>query len=63
MAQVVSRRPLAAEVRVRARPVYVGFVADKVALGWDFLRVLRVSHVRIIPRSISIIIYHFWHEK
>jgi hypothetical protein len=35
MAQVVSRRPLTAEARVRAR-IDVGFVVDKVALGQVF---------------------------
>jgi len=44
MAQVVSRRPLTTEARVRAR---VGFVVDKVALGQVFLRVLRFSPVSI----------------
>jgi hypothetical protein len=41
MAQVVSRRPLTAETRVRAGSIHVGFVVDKVALGQVFLRVLR----------------------
>jgi hypothetical protein len=38
--------------------VHMGFVADKVALGQIFLRVLRFSFVNIIPPSFSIIIYH-----
>jgi hypothetical protein len=50
MTQVVSRRPLTADVRVRAR---VEFVVDKVVLGQVFLRVLRVSPVNIIPPSLS----------
>jgi hypothetical protein len=33
MAQAVSRRPLTAAVRVRARVNQVGFVVEKVALG------------------------------
>jgi hypothetical protein len=33
MAQAVSRRPLIAAARVRARVNPVGFVVDKVALG------------------------------
>jgi hypothetical protein len=33
MAQVVSRRPLATEDRVRARVIPCGFVVDKVAVG------------------------------
>jgi hypothetical protein len=43
MVQAVSRRPLAAEARVRVR------VVDKVELGQIFLRVIRVSPVSIIP--------------
>jgi hypothetical protein len=54
MAQVVSRRPLTAEARVRALgSIHVGFVVDKVALGQVFLRVLRFSPVDIIPPSLS----------
>jgi hypothetical protein len=45
MAQVVSRRPLTAEARVRAGSIHVGFVVDKVALGQVFLRFLRFSPV------------------
>jgi hypothetical protein len=40
MAQAVSRRPLTAEPRVRDRPVHVGFMVDRVALGQVCLRVL-----------------------
>jgi hypothetical protein len=36
------------------RAVHVGFVVDKVALGRVFLRVLRVSHVSIIPPLLHI---------
>jgi hypothetical protein len=36
MAQVVSRRSLTAEARVRARAIHVGFVVDKVALEQVF---------------------------
>jgi hypothetical protein len=52
MSQVVSRRPLTAEARVRGS-IHVGFVVDKVALGQVFLRVLRVSPANIIPPSLS----------
>jgi hypothetical protein len=45
MAQVVSHRSLTAE----ARSDHVGFVADNVALGQVFLRVLLFSPVSIIP--------------
>jgi hypothetical protein len=45
MAQAVSRRPLTAEARVRAR---VGFVVVIVAVG-HFPRVLRFFPVNIIP--------------
>jgi hypothetical protein len=53
MAQVVSRRPLTAEARVRARVNPWGFAVDKVALGQVSLRVLRFSPVNIIPPSLS----------
>jgi hypothetical protein len=53
MAQVVSRRPLTAEARVRSRSIHVWFVVDKVALGEVFLRVIRFSPVNIIPPSLS----------
>jgi hypothetical protein len=43
MAQVVSRRPLTAEVRVRALSIHVGFVVDNVAVVQAFLRVLTFS--------------------
>jgi hypothetical protein len=33
MVQVVSRRPLTAEARVRTGSIHVGSVVDKVALG------------------------------
>jgi hypothetical protein len=33
--------------------INVGFVADKVALGQGYLRVLRFSPVNIIPPSLS----------
>jgi hypothetical protein len=49
MAQVVSRRPLIAEVRVRSWVRHVGFVVDKVALGQVYPRVLRFSPVNFIP--------------
>jgi hypothetical protein len=49
MAQAVSRWLLFAENWVRAQSVNVGFVVDKVALGQDFLGVIRVSLVNIIP--------------
>jgi hypothetical protein len=58
MAQVVSRRPLTAEDRVRARSVHVGLLVDKVALGQVRLRVLLFSPVSIIPPRLSIFIYH-----
>jgi hypothetical protein len=49
IAQAVSRRPLTAAARVRARVSPVVYVVDKVALGLVFLRVLRFSPVNIIP--------------
>jgi hypothetical protein len=41
MAQAVSRWLSTAAARVRVRSCHVGFVVDKVALGYRFLRVLR----------------------
>jgi hypothetical protein len=38
--------------------VHVGFVVDKVALGHDLLRVLRLSPVDIIPPWLFVLIYH-----
>jgi hypothetical protein len=50
MAQIACRLPLTAEARVRARvSIRVGFLAEKVALGQAFLRVLRFFPVSIIP--------------
>jgi hypothetical protein len=49
MAEAVSRRPLTAAARVRARVYSVGFVVDKVTMGQVFLLVLRFSPVNIIP--------------
>jgi hypothetical protein len=49
MAQAVSRRPLTAAARVRAHVNPVGFMAEKVALGQVFIRVLQFSPVNIIP--------------
>jgi hypothetical protein len=49
MAQGVSRWPLVAAARIRARVNPVGFVVDKVALGQVFLRILRFSPASIIP--------------
>jgi len=37
--------------------VYVGFVANKVALGQGFLRVTQFSSVNIIPSWLSKLIY------
>jgi hypothetical protein len=45
MDQIVSRRPLTVEARVRVRVSPCGM--DKVALGQVFLRVLRFSPVNI----------------
>jgi hypothetical protein len=53
MDQVVSQRPLTAEAQVHAGSIHVGFVVDKVALGYVFLRVLRFFPVNIIPPSLS----------
>jgi hypothetical protein len=49
MAQAVSRRPPTTEAQVDPRPVIVGFVVDKLALGQVFPRVLLISIVNFIP--------------
>jgi hypothetical protein len=56
MAQALCRRPLTAEVQVRAGSVHVWFVVDRVALGQRFIRVLQFSPVIIIPPRLSVII-------
>jgi len=45
MTQVVSRRPANSELVFYPRLGHVGFVADEVALGKVFLRVLRFCSV------------------
>jgi hypothetical protein len=47
MAQVVSRRPLTAEARVRARVNPCGICGGKGGTGTGFLRVLRFSALNI----------------
>jgi hypothetical protein len=49
MAQAVSRRPPTAETRVQSRVSAVRFVVDGMALGQDFPRLLRFSHVIFNP--------------
>jgi hypothetical protein len=58
MAQVVCRRFLTAEARVRAGSIHVGFVVDKVTLGQVFLRVFRFSPVNISLHRRSSNSYH-----
>jgi hypothetical protein len=53
MAQVVSRRPLTAEARVRARVNLCGICGGQSGTGTDFLRVLRFSPVNISFRRRS----------
>jgi hypothetical protein len=53
MAQVVSRRPLTAEARVRARVNPCGICGGQSGTGTGSLRVLRFSPVSIIPPSFS----------
>jgi hypothetical protein len=50
MAQVVSRRLLTTEARIR---VHVGFVMDKVTMGQLSLRVLRFSPISVISQRPS----------
>jgi hypothetical protein len=54
---------LRSEDRVRAPPVHVGFVVDKVAMGQLSLSVLRLSPVTIIPPWLSILICHLRDEQ
>jgi hypothetical protein len=56
MAQAVSRWPLTAETRVRARVNPCRIYGGKVALGQVFLLFLRFSPVIIIPPSPSTLI-------
>jgi len=44
-----SRWPLTSEDAGSIQPVHVGFLANKVALGQVYLRLLRFSPVSIIP--------------
>lgn len=46
--------PLLHELGFNPRQVRVGFMVDRVALGQDFLRVLRVCPVSIIPSMLNI---------
>jgi hypothetical protein len=41
----------------------VGFVVEKVALGQDFLGIVRFSPVSIIPPWLSMLIYHLGDEE
>jgi hypothetical protein len=58
MAQAVSRRPLTAESRVRARAIPCGIYFGQSGTGTGFLQVLRFSPVHTIPPSFPIPIYH-----
>jgi hypothetical protein len=53
LAQAVSRRAVTVEATVRSRSVHVRFVVEKVALGEDFLRILRFSPVRVIALMLT----------
>jgi hypothetical protein len=55
VADLSPRRP-----GLAPRPVYVGFVVGKVALGRGFLRVLRFAPDNIIPPLIHIYSYINW---
>jgi hypothetical protein len=49
MVQVVSGKPLTMDwPGFHPRPVQVGFVMDKVAVRWGFLRLLWISSVIVI---------------
>jgi hypothetical protein len=53
ISQTVSRRPLAAEARVRARFNTCGICGGQSGTGQVLLRVLRFFPVNIIPPSLS----------
>jgi hypothetical protein len=59
MAQVVSRRPVTAEARVRAGSIHVGFVVDKMALGQVFLRV-RLFSPSIYHSTVALQTHIIW---
>jgi hypothetical protein len=63
MAKVSSRRSLNTEAEVHARSIPVEFVADEVALGQVFLRVIWFSPTIIIPLWHSIHIYNLGDEQ
>jgi hypothetical protein len=56
MAQAVSRRPLSAEARIRARSSLCGIGGGQSGTGAGFLRVLWFFHVSIIPSWLFILI-------
>jgi hypothetical protein len=58
MAQAVSRRPLTAEVRVRARVVSCGICGGRSGTARDFSKSSSVFHAGIIPPLLFIILYH-----
>jgi hypothetical protein len=60
MAQVVSRRPLTAEARVRALVSLHGSCVGKIGLAQIFLRVLQFSPVSIIPPLLHGHTYIIW---
>jgi hypothetical protein len=60
MAQVVSRRLLTAEARVRALVSLHGSCVGKIGLAQIFLRVLQFSPVSIIPPLLHVHTYIIW---
>jgi hypothetical protein len=57
MAQVVTRRPLTAVARFRARVSQCGICVDQVTVEQVFLRVFRFYPINIIPPWLCILIY------
>jgi hypothetical protein len=63
MAQVVSRRPLIAEDRVRARVSPCGICGGQSGSGSGFSPSTSVSPVSIFPPWFSMLIYHMGDEQ
>jgi hypothetical protein len=63
MAEAVSRQPLTAKARVRARVSLYVICGDKMALGQVFLRVFRFYPVDIITSWLSILTYYTRDEQ
>jgi hypothetical protein len=63
MAQVVSRRPLTAEARVRDQVSPCGICGGQISTGTGFSPSSSVSPVSVIKLWLSIFIYHTGDEQ